>query len=110
MTTQDLVQKAELTPLTQFESRDVSGAFVSDMMSDVMAGAKSGNVWLTVQTHKTIIPAANLVDIAAIIITSGKEVPQETIDLASKHGMAIFSTKDTTFAVVTRLYELGLRS
>jgi len=109
MTTQDVIEKLDLKPLSQFESREVDGVFVSDMISDVMAGAKSGNLWLTVQTHKSIIPAANLVDVSAIIITSGKDVPQETIDLASKFNIAILSTDLTTFGVVGKLYEIGLR-
>lgn len=108
MTTKDLVEKIDLKPLSKFEHRDVKGVFVSDMVSDVMAGAKSGNLWLTVQTHKSIVPAANLVDVSAIIITSGKEVPEETVDLASKFSIAILSTDLPTFELVGKLYELGL--
>jgi serine kinase of HPr protein (carbohydrate metabolism regulator) len=108
MTTKDLVEKIDLKPLSKFEHRDVKGVFVSDMVSDVMAGAKSGNLWLTVQTHKSIVPAANLVDISAIIITSGKEVPKETVDLASKFSIAILSTDLPTFELVGKLYQLGL--
>jgi predicted transcriptional regulator len=107
MTTQDLIEKIGLKPLSNFDSRNVDGVFISDMISDVMAGAKSGNLWLTVQTHKSIVPAANLVDVAAIIITSGKEVPQDTIDLASKYNIAILSTNLPTFELVGKLYTLG---
>ena len=110
MTTKDLIEKIGLKPLSEFEYRDVEGVFVSDMVSDVMAGAKSGNLWLTVQTHKSIVPAANLVDVAAIIITSGKEVPQETVDLASKFNIAVLSSELPTFELVGKLYELGLGS
>ena len=108
MTTKDLIEKIDLKPLSKFEHRAVDGVFVSDMVSDVMAGAKSGNLWLTVQTHKSIVPAANLVDVSAIIITSGKEVPQETVDLASKFSIAILSTDLPTFELVGKLYQLGL--
>ena len=110
MTTQDLTTKISLKPLSKFQHRDVNGVFVSDMISDVMAGAKSGNIWLTVQTHKSIVPAANLVDVSAIIITSGKDVPQETIDLASKYNIAILSTELPTFDIVGKLYGLGLKN
>jgi len=78
------------------------------MVSDVMAGAKSGNIWLTVQTHKSIVPAANLVDVAAIIITGGKQVPVETVELASKYNIAILSSDLATFQLVGKLYELGI--
>ncbi len=110
MTTQDLIVKIGLKSLSKFEHRDVDGVFISDMISDVMAGAKSGNLWVTIQTHKSIVPAANLVDVSAIVITGGKEVPQETVDLASKHDIAILSTELSTFALVGKLYELGLKA
>jgi predicted transcriptional regulator len=108
MNTKDLIEKIGLKPLSKFEHRDVGGVFVSDMLSDVMAGAKSGNLWLTIQTHKSIVPAANLVDVSAIVITSGKEVPQETVDIASKYNIAILSAELPTFELVGKLYQLGL--
>lgn len=107
MTTKDLVERLGLKPLSKFEDRDVDGVFVSDMLSDVMAGAKSGNLWLTIQTHKSIVPAANLVDVSAIVVTSGKEVPQDTIDLASRYNIAILSSGLPTFELVGKLYGLG---
>jgi hypothetical protein len=108
MTTQDLIEKSDLKPLNKFDNRDIDGVFVSDMLSDVMAGAKSGNLWLTIQTHKNIVPAANLVDVSAVVITSAKEVPKETVDLASKYNIAILSSDDPTFELVGKLYNLGL--
>lgn len=107
MTTQDLIDKLGLKPLSTFDPREVNGVFVSDMLSDVMAGAKSGNLWLTVQTHKSIVPAANLVDVAAVIITGGKEVPRETVELASKYNIAILVSPLPTFELVGKLYALG---
>ena len=109
MTTQELVDKAGLKALTKFTPRNVDGVFVSDMISDVMAGARSGNLWLTVQTHKSIVPAANMVDVSAIVITSGKDVPKETVDLASRYDIAIFLTDAPTFEAVAKLFELGIR-
>lgn len=110
MTTQELIQQIGLKPLSKFEHRDIDGVFISDMLSDVMAGAKSGNLWLTVQTHKSIIPAANLVDVSAVVITGGKEVPDDTIELASKYDIAILSSNLQTFELVGKLYGLGLRA
>jgi predicted transcriptional regulator len=110
MTIQDLIDKIGLKPLSKFENRAVEGVYISDMVSDVMAGAKSGNLWLTVQTHKSIVPAANLVDVSAIIITGGKEVPAETVELASKYNIAILSSRVPTFELVGRLYALGVGS
>jgi predicted transcriptional regulator len=108
MTTKDIIENLGLKALSTFEHREIDGVFISDMLSDVMAGAKSGNLWITVQTHKNIVPAANLVDVAAVVVTGGKSVPQETIDLASQHDIAILSTNLQTFELVGKLYNLGL--
>jgi predicted transcriptional regulator len=108
LTTQDLIEKIGLKQLSKSEHRQVDGVFISDMVSDVMAGAQSGNLWLTVQTHKSIVPAANLVDVAAIVITGGKTVPQETTDLASKYNIVILSTELPTFELIGKLYGAGL--
>lgn len=108
MTTKEVIENLGLRAMSQFEHREVSGVFISDMLSDVMAGAKSGNLWITVQTHKSIVPAANLVDVSAVIITNGKSIPAETIELANRHGIAILATDLMTFDLVGKLYALGL--
>jgi len=108
MTTRELIEKIGLKPLSKFPDRPVEGVYISDMVSDVMAGAKSGDLWVTIQTHKSIVPAANLVDVSAIVITGGKEVPAETTDLASKYDIAILSSELPTFQLVKKLWELGL--
>lgn len=110
MTIQDLIDKIGLKPVSRFDNRDIDGVLVSDMLSDVMAGAKSGNLWLTIQTHKSIIPAANLVDVSAVVITGGKEIPDETIDLASKYNIAVLSTELPTYELAGKLYEMGFRN
>jgi serine kinase of HPr protein (carbohydrate metabolism regulator) len=109
MNTQELIDKVGLKPLSKFESRDINGVFVSDMISDVMTGAKSGNLWLTIQTHKSIIPTANLADMSAIIITNNKKVPDETVELASKYSIALLSTNLSTFDLAIKLHEIGVK-
>ncbi|MBP1594889.1 MAG: hypothetical protein H6Q05_266 [Acidobacteria bacterium] len=110
MTLQELIEKIGLKPLSKFQDRAVTGVYISDMVSDVMAGAKSGDLWLTIQTHKSIVPAANLVDVAAIIVTGGKAVPAETLEIANKYDIAILSTTLPTFPLVGKLYESGVRA
>jgi len=110
LTTQDLITKLGLRTLSKFEHREIQGVFVSDMLSDVMAGTRSGNLWLTVQTHKSIVPAANLVDVSAIVITSGKQVPDDTIELATRFNIAVLATDLNTFQLVGKLYELGIKA
>jgi predicted transcriptional regulator len=109
VTVKDLETKLKLKPLNQIYDKEVDGAFISDMVSDVMAGAKAGNVWVTVQTHKNIAAAANLVDLTAVIIVRGKKVPDDTIAMADRAKMTLFSTDEDTYAIAVKLYEAGIR-
>jgi hypothetical protein len=108
MNVNELTEKLGLTPLSTFEDRPIKGVFVSDMVSDVMTGAKTGNLWLTIQTHKSIVSTANLADVAAVVVTSNKIVPQETVELASKYNIAILSCKLPTYELAVKLFSLGL--
>jgi predicted transcriptional regulator len=108
MKLQEIIDKADLNPLTNVEERDVEGVFMSDMLSDVMSSAKPGNIWVTTQTHTNIVSAANLVDIAAVVVTLGKEVPQSTIDLANRYHVIILSTPMPNFDLAQKLIQAGL--
>ncbi len=109
MTVKELQSKLKLNALNEVGDTEVDGAFVSDMLSDVMAGAKAGNVWVTVQTHKNIVAAANLVDVPAIIVVRGKKVPEDTVQMADRVGVALFNTDLDTFQVAVKLFEAGVK-
>ena len=38
--------------------RDVSRGYVSDLMSDVIANARAGDIWITLQIHLNIVAVA----------------------------------------------------
>lgn len=86
--------------------REVSGCYISDLLSDVMANAKDGDIWITLQTHPNIVAVATLKNIAAIIITNNRSPDEETIDKASKEGITIAITPMTTFEIGGRLYQM----
>jgi hypothetical protein len=104
----ELLQKTGLKLITELEDKEVTGVFISDMLSDVMTNAKPGNLWLTVQTHKNTISAANLVDVSAILVTHGKEIPAETTALANRFKVNIVSCEEATFDLVRKLVAQGI--
>jgi len=105
----EIIKKLNLETLSNPENIEVEGVFISDMLSDVMSNANPGDLWLTVQTHKNIVSAANLVDLSAIIITHDKEVPEETVELAKRFNVTVLSAKASTFELVYKLVEIGLK-
>jgi len=110
MTVSELQKKIGLKALNQIHDKEVEGAYVSDMLSDVMAGAKPGNVWVTIQVHKNIVAVANLVDVSAVIIAGGRVPQDDTLELAGKAKITVFSTDLNTYKLVGKLYEAGLKT
>lgn len=108
MKLKDIIEKLSLKVLTDFEDNDITGVYISDMLSDVMSKAQSGNLWVTIQTHKNIIAAANLIEISAVIISHGTNVPAETIELANRYKVVLLSTVDSTFVLGGKLYQAGI--
>jgi predicted transcriptional regulator len=88
---------------------EVKTAFGADLMSDVLAFAKSGSLLLTGLTNPQVIRTADILDIAAIIMVRGKKPAPETIRLAEELGIPILSTKFILFETAGRLYEKGFR-
>ncbi|MFH1159952.1 MAG: DRTGG domain-containing protein [bacterium] len=109
MKLQEIIEKLSLITLTNVEDKEISGAFISDMLSDVMSSAQAGNIWLTVQTHKNVVSAANLIDISAVVVTNGKKVPEDTIELANRFHVIILSSPLSSFQLASKLVEAGLR-
>ena len=109
MKLQEIISKLPLNVLTVVEDKDITGVFISDMLSDVMSNAQSGNLWITMQSHKNIVSAANLIDISAIIVTYNKKVPEDTIELANRYHVVILSSPLATFELAAKLIEAGIK-
>ena len=109
MKLKDLAEKLELKAVTVVPDKDVTGVYISDMVSDVIANAKAGDLLVTVQMHGNVIAAANLVDICAIVLTQGKAPGEDVAKMAEKAGIPIFTTELNRWQMATRLYEAGIR-
>ena len=109
MKLKELAEKLELKSVTKFFEKEISGVYISDMVSDVIANAKAGNLLVTVQIHNNVIAAANLVDLSGIIVTQGKLPADDVIKMAEKAEIPIFSTDLNRWQVATKLYEAGIR-
>lgn len=74
------------------DSISLSGLYVGDLLSIVMSKAKPGQIWLTIQTHPNIIAVAALIELSAVIVVEGIEVPTETIHMANEKGVLLISS------------------
>ena len=80
----------------------------SDLLSDVMANSKEGDIWVTLQVHPNIIAVATLKELAGIIIVQGKKPDEETIKKAQQEGVPLMVTEFQAFEIIGKLYQLGI--
>lgn len=85
---------------------DVTGGFVGDLLSDVMANSAAGHLWITRQTHQNIIAVASLKDHAGIIIVQGAEPEPDTLEKASAEGIPVMVSPLQAFELVGKLHRL----
>ena len=88
--------------------RPVTGGYTSDLLSCVMAKAKAGNVWITLQGHPNIVAVASLLDLAAIIVSEDASIDSMTIQKAEEEGIPVLQSALSTFSVIARLAAAGL--
>ena len=88
--------------------KEVKTAFGADLMSDVLAFAKTGSMLLTGLTNPQIVRTSNILDIAAIIIVRGKQPLSETVRLAEELKIPLLTTKYILFETAGRLYMKGI--
>ena len=88
---------------------EVTGGYASDLMSDVLANASAGELWVTLQTHQNVVAVASMKELAGIVLVAGREPQEETLDRAREEGVPLLVSELSAFEVVGRLYGLGVR-
>ena len=110
MTVRELAAALDLSTLTGqgHLDREVTGGYASDLLSCVMAGARAGDVWVTLQGHANVVAVASLLSLAAVVITEGVRPDAATLERAEAEGVVLLSSPRTTFAVVSELARQGV--
>lgn len=112
MNLQSIIDQLQLTVITaprDFTSIQPQGGYVSDLLSCVMAGAKTNNLWITLQAHMNIIAVASMLDVTAIIITENAQPDEATIAKANEQGIILLSTPKASYEICGRLWEMKIR-
>jgi hypothetical protein len=113
MNLQQIIDRLNLSVLTEprnFASMTPTGGYSSDLLSCVMAGAKKGNLWITLQAHLNIVAVAALNEIAAVIVTENAQPDAASIAKANQQGVILLSTPRPTYEISGKLWELGIHN
>lgn len=87
---------------------EVTGAYVGDLLSRVMAGARPGNVWVTVQAHPNVVAVALLGELAGVVIVEGVTPDPAVARKAAAERVPLLATRRTAYATCAALARLGI--
>ena len=111
MTLQEIIHKLDLSVFTDpkdFSAIHPGSGYAADLLSCVMAGAKSEAIWVTLQAHINIVAVAALAEVCAVIISEGAVPDPDVIEKANLQGITLLGAKATTYQVAGRLWEMGI--
>ena len=110
MQVKDLVEQFDLEVVAGNKGldRQVKDGYCGDLLSEIMANAPEGSVWLTIQGHQNIVAVAVLREMAAIIITGGQTPDEETLHKAKQEEIPILLWPHSAYKLAGRLYGLGV--
>ncbi len=108
MKLKDVIKKLDLQVLTAKDQleRDVTNGYTSDLLSDVIANSREGDLWITLQTHQNIIAVAKLKDLAGIIIVNNRKPDEETMKKAEAEKVPLLTTEATAYKTSGKLYQI----
>jgi len=107
MKVSELVEKTGLKAINEYKDSEVESVYISDMVSDLIASAKANCLVITLQTHKSLIAAANLVAAAMIVIVNGRKPSEDVVALANRTGIGLFSYDQDSWTFAKQLVKLG---
>ena len=111
MTIKDIseILHAEVLCCEENITHEVHTACGSDMMSDVLAFAKTQCVLLTGLCNPQVIRTAEMMDIVCIVFVRSKKPDENMIELANEREIPLLCTGHRMFSACGMLYEKGLR-
>jgi len=90
--------------------REVEDGYCGDLLSDVMANAPHGSIWLTIQAHQNIVAVAVLREMAAIVLVNGRTPDEDTKAKAEQEGIPILSSPQPAYRLAGELFAAGIHA
>ena len=87
---------------------EVMGGYCGDLLSNVMAKAKSGQVWITVITHAAILGVAAVSKVSGILIVENSEIDTNVIKKAQENGVNVIRTSLSAYEVANLIGEFNI--
>jgi predicted transcriptional regulator len=110
MIVREVIDALELTVFSGAEHLDVevTGGVISDILSDVMAQAQKGALWVTHQTHENVLAIVFFKSLSGIILPSGLSLEETAAKKAAEKNLPVLRSNLPAFQIVGKLWDLGI--
>lgn len=90
------------------QSRNLTFAFASDLMSDVLTVTEDGILLITGLATVQTVRTATMADVDTILLVRGKLAPAAMLSLAEENGLVVIESPYSMFRASGVLFGMGL--
>ncbi len=109
MQLKEIINKLDLEILNEADlDTQVKGCYIGDLLSNVMAKAKEGDLWVTIQGHQNIIAVALLADAAAVIVAEDSEVDEKSLQRAKEKEVNLLRSELSAYELAQIFNKMGV--
>lgn len=100
------LEKIGCHALGAYEDAEITGAYTSDLLSDVMANAPEDSVLITLQAHKNTVACATLAGVLVIVLAGHRHAPADMVEAAQAEKIALFGSDHNQFELSWKIARL----
>lgn len=89
-----------------YPEREVTGAYVGDLLSWVMGRAPADSAWVTIMSNLNVVAVASLADVACVILSEDVSPDEDALKKAENEGINLLSVKESSYEVCALLSKL----
>ena len=83
--------------------KEISGAYIGDLLSWVMGRASEGNAWITIMNNINVVAVASLSDVACVILAEGVTLDETLKATAEQKEINFLSSPLPAFETAQKL-------
>lgn len=103
----EILDKLDLIEITPGNTdAKVTGCYVGDLLSWVMAKAQEGQIWLTIMGNANVVAVARLTDVSAVIVCEDAPIDKAAIEHAENHKIGVYKTSLTSYEMAIEIAKL----
>jgi len=106
MTINELAKELDLKKLSGESDWDITSCYISDLLSRVLGGCESGDVWITVQSSLNMVAVAVMTGVSCVILPEDLTAPDNVVEKANEEGLTIFTSSENAFELAVKIAKL----